>query len=472
MTFDAKRYAHLSTSLEISEVRFSALENWMTIGSEYYAPVYSEPVDQMRSSGLVLETLGELCREITDGDHGSADYADDGVRFVLSEAISEGWIDAIKCRYITEAHARTLPRSTFQRGDVLVTKTGVYFGKSAVVEQTFVGANTIAHVGVLRLKKGATIQPYTLSTFLNSRFGQVQLRRRGIKATRPEIKLLEMAGILVPRFSTKLQERLGDVVQKAVEARLSCEAGLLKAEEHLLGAIGLKGWESPEPLCYSRSSTHVFAAKRLDSQFFAPRVRGLIQKLGADGLVLADVANVRKENFRPAHAGTFQYIEIGSLRGDGTTDSQETLYAEAPSRASRLVRSGDVITSTVRPLRRLSAVVERAQDGFVCSSGFTVLKPKQFASEVLLTYLRLPVICELMDLHTSASLYPAISEADLLALPVPVVSDDAQKAIRSLVRNAWESKRKGLAIMDKARRSVEIAVEDSESAALAHLIKL
>jgi len=54
-----------------------------------------------------------------------------------------------------------------------------------------------------------------------------------------------------------------------------------------------------------------------------------------------------------------------------------------------------------------------------------VLEPKTIAPEVLLTYLRLPIICELMDLHTSASLYPAISERDLLKLPIPKIGKAA-----------------------------------------------
>ncbi len=56
------------------------------------------------------------------------------------------------------------------------------------------------------------------------------------------------------------------------------------------------------------------------------------------------------------------------------------------------------------PIRRLSAIISPEQNGHVCSSGFVVLNPKRIAPEVLLTYLRLTIICELMDLHTSASL--------------------------------------------------------------------
>lgn len=71
--------------------------------------------------------------------------------------------------------------------------------------------------------------------------------------------------------------------------------------------------------------------------------------------------------------------------------------------------------------KTLSAVIDSGQDAYVCSSGFAVLQPRAIKPDVMLTYLRLPPVCALMDLRTSASLYPAISETDLLALPVPKI---------------------------------------------------
>ncbi len=45
---------------------------------------------------------------------------------------------------------------------------------------------------------------------------------------------------------------------------------------------------------------------------------------------------------------------------------------EAPSRARQYVRGGDVLTSTVRPNRHLSAIVAPEQGGCVASSGFVI----------------------------------------------------------------------------------------------------
>jgi len=75
----------------------------------------------------------------------------------------------------------------------------------------------------------------------------------------------------------------------------------------------------------------------------------------------------------------------------------------------------------------------------------------------------------LMDLHTSATMYPAISEADLLALPIPSIAPEAQQQVQKSVQQANPFRQQTARLLDAARRAVEIAIEDSEAAALAWL---
>ena len=101
----------------------------------------------------------------------------------------------------------------------------------------------------------------------------------------------------------------------------------------------------------------------------------------------------------------------------------------------------------------------------------TQFKPAQIAAEVLLVYLRLPAICELMDLHTSASLYPAISEKDLSGLPIPKISDDVQRKISTLVQQSFTLKAQSERLLEAAKRAVEIAIEQDEAAGMAYLAR-
>ena len=142
---------------------------------------------------------------------------------------------------------------------------------------------------------------------------------------------------------------------------------------------------------------------------------------------------------------------------------------EAPSRATWHVRPGDIVTSTVRPIRRLSAIISADQDGDVCSSGFVVLTPKAVSSECLLTYLRLPLVCELLHLFATASMYPALSEKDLLALPIPDIGADTDAGVSAAVRTSRVMLDRSELLLAAAKSAVEIAIEDSEAAALAFI---
>jgi hypothetical protein len=274
----------------------------------------------------------------------------------------------------------------------------------------------------------------------------------------------------VPEVSEDFACAIEKRVMLAVHALDSVNQLQLAADRSLRHALGLDEWSPEEPQSYVRTASDVFNARRLDAEFFAPRVESLLAKLGTSGLTIRDVAPQRRERFAPADEGSFDYIEISEVRSDGTVGSVQVPQNEAPSRATSIVHAGDVVSSTVRPIRRLSAVIGMDQDGFVCSSGFIVLQPLHVPAEVLLTYLRLPLVCELMDLHTSASLYPAISETDLLSLPYHPIPDNAEKEIIAAVRAAHASRTKVENLLRSAEQAVEIAIEHGEEKAMQFLL--
>ncbi len=281
--------------------------------------------------------------------------------------------------------------------------------------------------------------------------------------------LEDMDQIRIPRFSDRFQAAISESVDRSKRSLFESSVETESSTQLLLAGLGLESWQAPEPLSYTLNSQIAFTAGRLDAEYFAPSVSQLLVRLNRDQLNIGDVAPSRHEPFKPNVSGDFNYIEIGNLRGDGTVTADRIPMREAPSRANQFVRTGDVITSTVRSIRRLSAVVSSEQNGAVCSSGFVVLQPTHIAPEVLVTYLRLPIICQLMDLHTSASLYPAISERDLLSLPIPCIEKKTQATICSAVLSARRARDQAAELLESAKRAVEIAIEDSEAAALKYL---
>ena len=360
-------------------------------------------------------------------------------------------------------------RSRLADRDIILSTRGTV-GMCALVTIEALPANIDQDVARISWRQECAFEPEFVVAYLNSRYGQDHMIRYASGSVQQGLPLETVREIPIPEIDQKTQKGVKQLVLFALSKRRQARAELAKAEETFLAALRLRDWRPPTPLAYTRRASEAFLARRLDAQYFAPRVRELLAHLDVGGRKLRDIATVRREKFVPAREGSFDYIEIGDIHTDGTAGRIRLAQSDAPSRATQFVRANDVITSTVRPLRRLSALIFPDQAGSVCSSGFLVLDPQGTAPEVLLTYLRLPVVCELMDLHTSASLYPAISEADILRLPFPELANEAVgKQIVAAVQGAHATRQHARYLLAAAQRTVEIAIEQSEAAALESL---
>lgn len=424
---------------------------------------------QHRIEALPHLRLGAACSVFRKGifDIKASSYADSGVPFVRIGNLRDGLIETKDLAYITPAAHAVESKTALEFGDIVLSKTAYAAASFVNVPQCNVSQDTIAvrlsPTGRKQLKSGYVV------AYLNSRYGLALMNRPFQGNVQAHLSLPDGRKVPVPLFGKELQDATDNSIRDAHAQLLAAGRQMEQANATLTTALGLGNWHPPEPLTYIRRASEAFAAKRLDSQYFSPRVIQLLARLGTNGRTVRDVAPPRQEKFMPATSGEFRYIEISDVRSDGTTTCESVPMREAPSRATWRVHGGDVLTSTVRPIRRLSALVTPDQSGCIASSGFVVLEPRAVPAEVLLTYLRLPLFCELMDLHTSASLYPAINETDLLRLPFPNIPPATYDAIVQSVRSAHTARARARTLLDCAKRAVEIAIEESESKALSFL---
>lgn len=456
-----------ATEMVLSEVRSE--NEKLRLDSGYFAKPALLAEQRVRTYAGGYDELGAVFSRFVKGifDINADAYVDEGVPFVRIQNLKDGLIDTRGLAFLPEDVHEAESKTQLLKGDIVLSKTAYPAASLVTLERANTSQDTIATT--LSEYGRAHFRASAVVAYLNSTTGQALLWRQFQGNVQLHLSLDDGRKVPMPRLSDRLQSAVEECFGKADALRSSASLYIARAEQSLLHALGLDAWMPPEALSYVRTSSQAFAAGRLDAQFFAPRVEQLLARLGRDGLRLSDVAPARHERFEPGGSGDFGYIEIGSLGADGTAASESVPMAEAPSRATQRVRAGDVITSTVRPIRRLSALVAPGQDGDVCSSGFVVLQPKGISGEVLLTYLRLPLVCELMDLHTSATMYPAISESDLMALPIPAIPAVVQGKVQEAVRQSAQARLRATMLLEAARRAVETAIEDSEAVALRSL---
>lgn len=447
-----------------SVINLSELYGANRLDAECYAPTVLQ--DEKALDHCQMVRLGDVAF-ITDGQHGYHEVdPTSSVRHITAKCVQHGIVtDHATDRLALTTHEAN-KRSQLRIGDVLLSTAGT-IGKAGLVGSDILPANIDQDVARIVLSTDSELDAAFLVAFLNSEFGHFQCERATTGQIQRHIRLGAIRDFRIPVLA--VQRELGNALRQSVVWRNSASTYLADAETMLSNTLGLADLNLTPHLYYEARFAEVSAAVRLDAEYSTPRMQSIIMALSRDGRTIADVSNLAKRHFKPKPGQIFDYIEIADVTMSGTAEGRSIPAEAAPSRAQWIVKPGDVITSGVRPIRRLSALILPEQDGFVCSSGFAVLQPKDIQPEVLLTYLRLPLVCELLDLHTTASMYPAISTTDLLRTPISLPDNKACQAIAEKVRESLAARKQAQTMFDVAKRAVEIAIEASEAAAIRFL---
>ena len=424
------------------------------LDAEFYQPRFLDAEKVLHRSNAV--SLQRLFGDVRYGLNVPPDYVEHGLPFLRALNLKEYGI-AGEILTIPFTPKQVGEINILRTGDVLIVRSGANVGDIGIVTSRFDGHTFGSYVIRMRLKD---VDPFYAYIFFKCRFGRLQTVRFRSGSAQPNISVPNLGQALLHVASSRSQAAIRRQFENFEAALVRAQKKATEAESALASALGLDKLDLSPSLYYERTFADMLAAQRFDAEYFSPRYQRILQRLAKDDLTIGDVASLARRKFLPAlpkREGIFRYIEIGSLTGDGQAEAEVLEIAEAPSRAEWIVEPGDVITSLVRPIRRLSAIITSEQDGVVCSSGFAVLRANadSIEPEVLLTYLRLPIICEILDLHTTASMYPAIPADGLLRIPIALPKQSVRNEIVAKVRESFVARHEARRLLEQAKTEVE-----------------
>lgn len=116
-----------------------------------------------------------------------------------------------------------------------------------------------------------------------------------------------------------------------------------------------------------------------------------------------------------------QYIDIGNVNSYGNVhDVVAYKFEDAPSRARRIVRHGDVVISTVRTYLQAIAPIENPPENLIVSTGFAVVRPSRslFDARFCKYALREKHFLWEVESRSTGVSYPAINASDLADIRV------------------------------------------------------
>jgi restriction endonuclease S subunit len=456
----------------ISIVKRSQLNVERRIDAEYYKP------SNLAAESLVKAKPYRLARSLctfVSGPFGSTVTTDkysenSNCRYIRGKDVQDFFVDDSDRIFIQPDLFKALSQYHLQPLNILVTAVGMNFGKAAIIFPDDLPAIFSCKSSLL---KDLKVNPFYLTAYCASKYGYALIRRGQRGAAQPGINLLDLRDIAVPTFSSKLEDFTEALVKKARILVKNSLAQYAQAEETLLAVLRLETWHPRHTLTYLRRFSEALRFRRMDAEHFQPRyddIRKKVEEYPNGCCAISEITAHSQEMVEPANnpENEYSYVELANInQAIGVIERANQITGkQAPSRARMFLRTGDVIASTVQGSLDKVAVVSAQYHGAIGSTGFFVLRPRTVESGYLLVLVKSIVVREQMCCEASGTILAAVSSKSLENIIVPKVETQKQEEISSLVQRSHAARKEANALMDKAKRAVEIAIEDNENTAI------
>lgn len=442
--------------LEISVVKLSeVLEDVdLRLESEYYN---SEHIVFNSVQGCDIESFSQYGT--------SEDLNEEGKGFpILRLNEFDSFFISKPSKYCDLISKETFELLKLKKNDVLICRTNgnpKYVGKAAIVPKNYEYAFA-SYVFRLRPKTDI-INSATLVSFLNSKYGRIEIEKYSMVGNQANFSPAKFRQIAIPILSKELNNKIEEIVYKSFELLEESKSLYSQAEDLLLGELGLKDWRPKNTLHTTKKFSDFAQSGRLDAEYYQPKYDEIEKVIKSYKGGYDIVSNLFNQNLDVCDykKTEYNYVEIGDVNvGDGSVSFNKVETSELPDNAKRVLNKNDILISKVRPYRGAVAIIDFEQEDLIGSGAFTVLQEKSsYKKETLQILFRTAVYKDWLLKWNVGSSYPVIKDEDILNLPIPILPEQIQTKIASLIQQSFECKAQSKQLLEDAKRMVEAEIE-------------
>lgn len=442
--------------LEISVVKLSeVLEDVdLRLESEYYN---SEHIVFNSVQGCDIESFSQYGT--------SEDLNEEGNGFpILRLNEFDSFFISKPSKYCDLISKETFELLKLKKNDVLICRTNgnpKYVGKAAIVPKNYEYAFA-SYVFRLRPKTDI-INSATLVSFLNSKYGRIEIEKYSMVGNQANFSPAKFRQIAIPILSKELNNKIEEIVYKSFELLEESKSLYSQAEDLLLGELGLKDWQPKNTLHTTKKFSDFAQSGRLDAEYYQPKYDDLFERLQkVDCKTIKEIQIINYRGFQPEYVenGKIDVINSKHILEDGLDyDNFEKTDELSFNNAVRAqVKYGDVLTYTTGAnIGRTQVYLSEKKA--MASNHVNMLRVK----DVNPIYLALVLNSKIGRMQTEKSctgsaqveLYPD----DLASFIIPILPEQIQTKIASLIQQSFECKAQSKQLLEDAKRMVEEEIE-------------
>ena len=417
-----------------SVVKLSGLEGAKRIDPEYYKPVFNDLKTLYKFNIRKLNVISDIAYGTTPP---GGIFEETGLPFVRSQNFIMGMVNKAEIVFCNSKFHEQNKKSAIRPGDILFATVGGTIGQIAIVQDSIDEGNINQNIARVRILD-SSINPYYAGLFFLSKYGQLQIFRFVTGNAQAYLNSFQIGSFKIPVLSKQIQDELGSCFKKVEDFVENSHFLYSQAENLLLEELGLKDFKPEYEKTYTANLSNTLSAHRIDAEYFQPAYEEVVEKIknykNGFATLLKSVENVKPELDPTKYPDRiFSYVELADIDSSiGVIHSvNEVKGEEAPSRARRLLKEGDVIVSSVEGSLEKVALIDKEHDACLASTGFFQFRPLDVMPEVLLVLSKTIVLQSQLKKKCSGTILTAIPKKSLGDIVMPLfLYQPSKKSLR------------------------------------------
>ncbi|MBA6316253.1 restriction endonuclease subunit S [Cellulophaga baltica] len=363
--------------------------------------------------------------------------------------------------YMPEKDFIRLSKYAVQEDDLLISVVGT-LGNVAIVPDDVKGIFSCKST----IFRDSTVSPTYLLAYFNTKYGKECLLRRQRGAVQTGLNKEDLKTVPVPVFNDEIHKQIGGNVKKAISLGRKSQELYQQAITLLEKELGLDKIAFEKPKSYTASFREVLAFSRIDGEHFQPKfrkIREVIENYKNGFERLSSNIKVVKPDYQLKNhpTNTIQYIELSNINPSmGYIDRIEEMdVKKAPSRAKRMVFTGDVIASSVVGSVDKAGLVSETENGHIASNGFFQFRSDYYSPEFLLLLIKSNFVKEQFHQQSTGGILSAVPDQNLKYIIIPKIDVALQNQITELVKESHIKVRESKQLLEQAKNRVEELIE-------------
>ncbi len=357
-----------------------------------------------------------------------------------------------------------------KKGDVLICRTNGnprYVGKSAIAikDSEYIFASYL-----FRIRTNEKVLPEMLVVYLNGKYGRSEIEKYSMVSNQANFSPAKFREILIPIPKLSFQKIISELVTEAHEGREKSKKLYAEAEKILLNELGLNNWQLSEKNIAVKSSEEMNLYGRADAEFFQPKydeIEAKIKSYSEGWDSLENLIEVQDDLMKIQKDKKYQYCELADIDLNlGVVNGyNEIIGADLPSRARMKIEKNDVVVSSVAGSSGKVALIQSEDTNLVASTGFFVLRSKEFLPEINLLLLKSFPYQEFLKRSARGMILSATIKDDFKKYPVPKLKTEIQTSIAQKITDSHTSLEHSKKLLETAKKAVEMYIEQDEMVA-------